>query len=858
MKLQIDPKIFSQHPNLKIGAILIKGINNSKRVSSVESLLRGVCAQRAKEFKDKDVFDDPMVSAWCQAYGKFGVNPKKYSPSIAALLKRIQGGKEIPHINVLVDLNNYFSLKYMLPVGGEDLDWLCGDVRLTFAKGGEAFRPIGSIEIERAGEGEASYIDEGGITCRYWNYRECERTKFSSKTVNAMILIEDLSNMHLDEFGKILKDMQNTIIKYIGGQIEPYILNEENTEIDLGIQGRPHADDAKVPQQEKAHYMEQHPEFKEKPEPAPVQKYILPNKEEPSFIINDSKMPGQMILGIVSQALTKAFPDLEFATDHIEYPAQDAHGDYASNVAMHLSKTLGLPPRDIAQKIIDNLEKGSLIDKVEIAGPGFINFFLSKPYLESELAKVLNEKENYGSLKIGDNKNVIVEYSAPNIAKPLGVHHLLSTIIGQSIYNFYKEIGFNAISINHIGDWGTQFGKLIFAYKKWGSREVIEQDPIAELLKLYVKFHDEAESDSSLEDEGRNEFKKFEEGDEENRDLWKWFVELSMDEINNTYNKLGGIHFDFVQGESFYEDKMDAILNDGKAKGVFVEGKEGAYVINYDDENIPTVPVQKKDGTTLYMTRDFATLKYRIDHWDPLKILYVVDVAQSLHFKQLFEGAKQLAWYNGVGEHILFGRMHMKDGTMSTRKGTVVLLNDVLDEAVKRATQIVEEKNPNLNDKENVARVIGIAAVKYNILSQNRTTDITFDWETMLSFDGNSAPYLQYSYARAKSIIRRISDSSTENIGDPENVDEKITDLLRILPKYSEYLIAAAKEYKPNILANYIYNLAQKFNSFYNTVPVLRADSEEKRSERIRIVEASAQVIKNGLRLLGVEVVEEM
>lgn len=847
MKLHIDPKIFEQHPDLKIGAILVKGINNSKRVSSVEALLRGMCAQRGKEFKDKDIQEDSMVSAWCKAYGRFGVNPKKYPPSIDALLKRVKAGNEIPHINVLVDLYNYFSLKYILPIGGEDLDWLCGDLELTFTKGGEPFRPIGSIDVDHAKEGEVAYIDKGGITCRYWNHRECERTKFTNKTVNALILIEDMSNMHMDEFGRIMKDIQNTIIKYIGGQIEPYILNEENTEIDLGIQGRTHVDDAKVPQQEKAYFIEKHPEAKKKV-----------SKASSEIEIIDKNLPAQQLVDILSAAFKKAFPDSLEIIPHIEYPAQEEHGDYASNLAMHLTKELQLAPKEIAQKIIDNLEKTDLIDKVEIAGPGFINFFLSRSLLNKELEKVLDEKDNYGSLKAGENKNVIVEYSAPNIAKPLGVHHLLSTVIGQGIYNIYKELGFNAISINHIGDWGTQFGKLIYAYKKWGDKEAVAKEPIAELLKLYVKFHDEVENDASLEDEGRKEFKKFEEGDEENRELWKWFVEVSMEEINKTYGKLGGIHFDYVQGESFYEDKMDAVLHDGKEKKVFIEGEEGAYVIKYEDENIPTVPVQKKDGTTLYMTRDFATLKYRIDEWNPTKILYVVDIAQTMHFRQLFQGSSQLGWYNGCAEHVWFGRMHMKDGSMSTRKGTVILLNDVLDEAVKRAAKIVEEKSPNLENKEEIARIVGVGAVKYNILSQNRTTDITFDWDIMLSFEGNSAPYLQYSYARARSILKKSGEEITEGITDAGNVEEKITDLLRILPKFSENIITAAKEYKPNILANYIYNLAQKFNSFYNSVPVLKADTEEKRNERVKIVEASAQVIKNGLRLLGVEVVEEM
>jgi DNA/RNA-binding domain of Phe-tRNA-synthetase-like protein len=255
MHLRIDPEIFAQHPDLKIGAIILRGINNHKRVSSVESLLRGICAQRKNEFKDKEIYDDQMVHAWSQAYGRFGINPKKHAPSVAALLKRVKAGKEIPHINLLVDLYNYFSLKYLLPIGGEDLDWLYGDLNLTFTKGGEPFRALGSIDIDFAKEGEVAYKDSAGITCRYWNHRECERTKFRDKSNNVLILIEDMSKMHMDSFGAVLKDIQNNLIKYIGGQIEPYILNEENREIDLRVEGRSHADDSRVPQQERAHFL---------------------------------------------------------------------------------------------------------------------------------------------------------------------------------------------------------------------------------------------------------------------------------------------------------------------------------------------------------------------------------------------------------------------------------------------------------------------------------------------------------------------------------------------------------------------------------------------------------------------------
>lgn len=831
---------------------MIKGMNNTRRVSSIESLLRGICAQRGKEFANKDIYEDSMIQPWAQAYGKCGVNPKKYPPSIAALLKRVQSGKEIPHINLLVDLYNYFSLKYLLPIGGEDLDWLCGDLHLTFTKGGEPFRAIGSIDVEKAAEGEAAYMDDAGITCRHWNYRECERTKFTEKTVNAVLLIEDLSRIHLDEFGAILKEIQQSVSKYIGGRIEPYVLTEERNILDLGVEGRKNMDDSKVPQQEKAHFLAQG--IKKK---GPSVKAVAAGKR---LKLESEDLHKSQVAKLLNEALKKVFPKIK-AQALVEYPAMPEHGDYASSIALQITKDLKISPREVAVQILTGIPENQLIEKVEIAGPGFINFFVSKKALNAELQKILKEKKNYGKSKVGGNKNIIVEYSQPNIAKPLGVHHLLSTIIGQSLYNIFKFIGFNAISINHIGDWGTQFGKLICAYKKWGDKETVEKNPIPELLKLYVRFHEEVEKNPGLEDEGRKEFKEFEEGNKENRQLWEWFVAESMKDVQKTYDRLGGIHFDYTQGESFYEDKMDEILKLGEKEKIIVKGEEGAMVIHFPEASLPTVPIKKKDGATLYITRDFAAINYRIKNWKPVKILYVVDVAQSLHFQQLFAASKMMDLCQDEPVHVLFGRMRMKDGSMSTRKGTVILLNDVLEEVENRARKIIEEKNPDLEDKEKAGRLVGVGAIKYSVLSQNRATDITFDWDKMLSFDGNSGPYLQYTFARAKSILRKAQEAKpTTDVPTEEgaNVEKLVQNLLRTLPKFGEYIAMSAAEYKPNVLANYLYDLAQKFNAFYNSVPVIRAAKESDRKERLQLVEAASQILENGLALLGIEIVEQM
>ncbi|MBD3360474.1 arginine--tRNA ligase [Candidatus Peregrinibacteria bacterium] len=566
----------------------------------------------------------------------------------------------------------------------------------------------------------------------------------------------------------------------------------------------------------------------------------------------------EKIKKLLREAIKKAF-SREVKDIKIEYPVEEIYGDYASSIAMHLAKDLAKNPHEIAETIIKNLKETKFLKKIEIAGPGFINFYLSEKTLNDEIKTILKEKDDYGSGKIGKNKNIIIDFSQPNIAKPLGVHHLLSTVIGQSLYNIYQFLGYECIGINHIGDWGTQFGKLTYAYKKWGDYIIIEKDPINELLKLYIRFHEKAEKDPSLEEEARKEFKKLENGDKENLCLWKWFCDISMKEIQKTYDYLGNIHFDYIQGESFYNDKMEKILEKGKKEKVFKKGEKGSWIVKFENDKYPPFLVQKSDGTTLYSTRDLAAVNYREKTWNPDKILYVVDVAQSLHFKQLFKTNEMLNLTDAELVHVVFGRMQFKEKKMSTRKGNIILLDEVLKEAVKKAEKIILEKNPDISGKNKIAHKVGVGAVKYIILSQNRTTNITFDWEKMLSLEGNSAPYLQYSYARAKSILRKSKEKpSNQKISeDKKKTEEKIRSLISLFPKFQEYTLISAEEYKPNILANYMYELAQSFNSFYNSVSVLRARDVDLKY-RLQIVEAFSIILKNGLTLLGVEVLEEM
>ena len=521
---------------------------------------------------------------------------------------------------------------------------------------------------------------------------------------------------------------------------------------------------------------------------------------------------------------------------HLEHPANPEHGDYSSNVALTLKGA-------VAEEIVKHFPKNDYLEKVEVAPPGFINFYLKTKVFTDELEKILKEKDHYGSSKIGEGKTVIVDYSSPNIAKPFGIGHLRSTIIGQTLYNLYKTIGYKVIGDNHIGDWGTQFGKLIYAIKTWGDEKAISKDPIKKLNELYVRFHREAEEDISLEEEGRRWFKKLEDGDKEARRIWQKCVDWSSAEFDRIYNLLG-IKIDLALGESFYEPMLKDVIQEAVDKGVAVES-EGALIIKFPNDKLPPVIIRKSDGATTYMTRDLATIKYRREKFRPFRIIYETGVDHTLHFRQLFWAAERLGWGNRADYvHVGHGMMRLKTGRMKTRAGDTILLEEVLNEAVRRAA----------------TEAIGIGAVKYNDLKQHPTTNIVFDWDTVLNLRGDSGPYLQYAYTRARSIIRKADFDSSEVTSleyDFSGCVEEL-DLAKLLSRFPEVVVAAAESYAPSIVCSYLFDLAQCFNLFYEKVPVLPTENEVVKVGRLALTAATAQVIKNGLSLLGISAPEKM
>ncbi|MGB3367929.1 MAG: arginine--tRNA ligase [Acidaminobacteraceae bacterium] len=542
-------------------------------------------------------------------------------------------------------------------------------------------------------------------------------------------------------------------------------------------------------------------------------------------------------------------------SEALEVPKYTNMGDFAFP-CFKLSKEFRKAPNMISKDLEEKIVISEAFEKIEAVGP-YINFTNSKSiFAKSVITKVLNEADDYGNSDLGGNKKVIVEFSSPNIAKPFHMGHIRTTMIGNSLYRIHKKIGYDTVAINHLGDYGTQFGKLIVAFKKWGNREVIDKDPIAELVKIYVKFHEVAEEEPNLEDEARAWFKKLEEGDQEAKELWKWMRDASLKEFSRVYDMLD-VHFDSYAGESFYSDKIPAVLEELREKNVVIKD-DGAEIVDLEEYNMPPALITKKDGSSLYITRDIAAAMYRKEHYDFHKNIYVVGSQQHLHFAQWMKIIDLMGhdWSKDC-VHVEFGMVGLEEGSMSTRKGRVVYLEDVLNKAVEQTKKIIEEKNPNLENKEEIAKAVGVGAVVFQELSNNRIKDYTFSWEKTLSFEGETGPYVQYTHARACSLLRKAGVESLENINFSRIEDEVSIDVIRLLNKFPEVIVDASNKYEPSIISRYVVNLAQMFNRFYHDNPIIVDDLELKKA-RIAIVQAVANTIKNGLYLVGLKAPERM
>ena len=563
---------------------------------------------------------------------------------------------------------------------------------------------------------------------------------------------------------------------------------------------------------------------------------------------------------IIAECVSKCIEvEPEEIKGYIEIPPDRKMGDYAFP-CFRLAKILKKAPPVIAEEIKSKIQvDNNYISKFEVQG-GYLNFFVNQEALVKEvLGEIDKYKENYGSSYIGQNQNIIVEYSSPNIAKPFHIGHLRNTIIGNCLYKVYKFLGYNVTGINHLGDYGTQFGKLIEGYKRWGDEYDIARDPINELLKIYIRINEACKEDEATLEACRENFRLLEEGDDYCVELWNWFKEESLKEFQRIYDLLG-VEFDSLNGEAFYSDKMkevEEILD--KAK--ITKMSQGAKIVDLEDKGLGVCIIRKSDGSTIYATRDLAAIKYRADNYNFDKCLYVVAYEQALHFKQIFEVAKYLGipekCVNGL-EHVQYGMTRLTTGKMSTREGTAIKVQDLLDEAISRTTKIIEEKNPDMDEKQENAKKIGIGAVIFNNLSNTIIKDQIFDWENVLSFQGDTGPYIQYVYVRTKGVLENVGYiPKFEEVDIACLLDESATDVIATLYKFGYMLKTVTEKNEPSILARYLLELSGKYTTFYNEDKVMVED-ENVKSARAYLTYCVQTVIKIGCKLLGMEMPSKM
>ena len=563
----------------------------------------------------------------------------------------------------------------------------------------------------------------------------------------------------------------------------------------------------------------------------------------------------QIIAKQISKTIEINAKELE---GYIETPKDSKNGDYAFP-CFRLAKELRKAPPAIANEIKEKIEPVEEIEKVEVAG-GYLNFFINKSTLAKEVLGEISKTEQYGKSIVGEGKNIVIDYSAPNIAKPFHIGHLRSTVIGGALYNIYKYLGYNVTGVNHLGDYGTQFGKLIEGYKMWGEEYDIEKDPINELTKIYIRINEACKNDEQILENCRNNFKKLEDGDSYCVEIWKKFRELSLQEFQKVYDLLGS-KFDSWNGESFYSDKMPEVIDLLQKTGKLVES-QGAKIIDLEDKGINTpCIIEKSNGSTTYATRDLAAILYRARTYDFDKALYVTSYEQVLHFKQVFEVAKLLGldekYTNGL-EHVSFGMVLLPEGKMSTREGNIIKLEELLNEAISRAKEIIEQKNPDLENKEEVAKKVGIGAVIFNDMSASRIKDEVFDWNTILNFQGETGPYIQYTYVRTKSVLEKAGYlPKIENVKIDNLSDEYSMAILKLIYNFEDILIQVTDKNEPSILARYLIELAKAYSSFYNENKII-VDDKDVQDARIYLTYAVSQVLKQGANLLGIEMPEKM
>lgn len=546
--------------------------------------------------------------------------------------------------------------------------------------------------------------------------------------------------------------------------------------------------------------------------------------------------------------------DKETVAGILEIPPRADMGDYAFP-CFQLAKSLHKAPPLIAADIAEKITKTEIIDKLEVKG-AYLNFFLKKDMLVKNMVEHASVPD-FGASTLGNGKTICIDYSSPNVAKNFHVGHLRTTIIGNSLYKIYSKLGYQVERINHLGDWGTQFGKLIVAYKAWGNKEAVEKDGVAELMRLYVKFHEEAEKDDSLNDQARDWFTQMEKGNEEALSIWQWFVDISLEEYKRTYELLG-MEFDHYLGESFYRDKTADVVKRLRDANLLQES-QGAQIVDLEEYNMAPCLIMKKDGSSIYATRDLAAIFYRKATWNFDKCLYVTGQEQKLHFAQVFKVVELLGneWAKDSLVHIPYGLVSLEGAKLSTRSGNIIYAEDILLEAIDKVKQIILTKNPDLENKDETAKMVGVGAIIFHDLYNQRIKDVSFKWDKVLNFDGETGPYVQYTYCRCASILRSVSYDENAAIDYNQLLDEEAITLLKEINRFPQVVLDAAEKYEPSVVARFAMDVAQAFSRFYNACRV-NVEDDNIRNARVKLVSLTKTTLRDALDLLGISCPEQM
>jgi len=852
VKFKVSNTIFKAHPDLIEAVVVLRNINNRSDGSEILNLLRNEEEKKRKEFEDKTLSDHSMIKPWREAFRKFGSKPNKYSSSVEALLKRVFSGNELPDISPLVNLYNYCSIKHIFPFGGEDFCGIYGDMELKYSEGNEAFTPILSKEQEPPDKGEIAWIDDYGITCRKWNWRQCDRTKITEKTKEGYFIIDALPPATKEDVEKAAKEFIALAKEHLNAEGEIFWLDKDNPKAEIDIETKELSEIEK----QKVKKLSSRKTVKKKQQK--IRNYATPKNLFTQYA--DISLPACQLREILHKAIQKMGTPYQLAKDqiHIEHPQNEQFGDYSTNISMVLAGKLKNDPKEIADKLkeeINQLKKNDLIEQADVVG-GFINFKLKKEWLISQLQQINIEKDTFGHSSRKKNFKVMVEFGQPNTHKMPHIGHLFSFVIGESLSRLVEALGFDLFRANYQGDIGPHVAKCIWAYMKNKPKVPDTYREKANLLQqMYQEGATAYKEDANIKDEIDELNKKIYLKETSITEIWKETRSWSVEFYKEFEEKLG-VTYDRYYFESEAADPGKEIVL--KNVGTVFKKSKGAIIFEGSKYGLhDRVFITQKDTPT-YEAKDMALQKIKMKEWPFDTMITTTAHEQNEYFGVVFKALEELDEnFKGKLNHLGFGMVHLKGGKMSSRTGNIITGINLVEQGIQEVRKIIKDrKNLTSEEIDHISEKVGIGAIKYSLLKTNPLLDVTFSFKESVSFEGDSGPYLQYTYARARSILRDTGSWETESLNQLGN-EEEMT-LLHTLYKFPEIVFEAGNNLAPNLICSYLFDLAQKFNLFYKKHKVLIAKTEGLRNARLALTAASAQVIKNGLYLLGIEVLEKM